>query len=39
MNGTFGEMRTLSEQGDEAAKEWIGHMTTLARSLDLRINP
>ena len=39
LNGTFSEMRAQAEQGDTSAKEWIGHMTTLARSLDLRINP
>ncbi len=28
LNGTFTEMRSLAEHGDEIAKKWVDHMTS-----------
>jgi alpha-amylase/alpha-mannosidase (GH57 family) len=39
LNGTFSEMRSLAEHGDEIAKKWVDHMTSLAEHLDLRLSP
>jgi len=39
LNGTFSEMRSLAEHGDEIAKNWVDHMTSLAEHLDLRLSP
>ena len=37
LNGNFGSMRAQAEQGNEAAKSWMGHITSLAQNLDLRL--
>jgi alpha-amylase/alpha-mannosidase (GH57 family) len=37
LNGNFGSIRAQAEQGDAAAKSWVGHMTSLAENLDLRL--
>jgi len=38
LNGTFSAIRAEAEQGDEAAQSWVGHMTSLAENLDLRLS-
>lgn len=37
LNGIFSAIRAEAEKGNEAAKTWIGHMTSLANILDLRV--
>ena len=37
LNGTFHAMRAQAEQGDQNAKNWVDHMTSLAEHLQLRI--
>jgi hypothetical protein len=37
LNGTFHEMRTEADRGDEYATNWVRHMTSLAENLDLRL--
>ena len=38
LNGTFSEMRIRADNGDELAKKWVEHMTSLAENLDLRLS-
>jgi alpha-amylase/alpha-mannosidase (GH57 family) len=38
LNGTFSAMRAQAEQGNEEAKSWVGHMSSLAENLDLRLS-
>jgi hypothetical protein len=38
LNGTFSAMRTQAEQGNEEAKSWVDHMSSLAENLDLRLS-
>jgi Domain of unknown function (DUF3536) len=38
LNGTFHEMRSRADHGDEIAKKWVDHMTSLAENLDLRLS-
>jgi len=38
LNGTFKEMRAQADTGDEFAKQWLDHMTSLAEHLDLRVS-
>jgi alpha-amylase/alpha-mannosidase (GH57 family) len=38
LNGTFSAMRAQAEQGNEEAKSWINHMSSLAENLDLRLS-
>ena len=37
MNGTLAAVRAEAEKGDETARTWIGHITSLAEELDLRM--
>jgi hypothetical protein len=37
LNGTFPSMRAEAERGDEFAKNWVSHMSSLAEHLDLRL--
>jgi alpha-amylase/alpha-mannosidase (GH57 family) len=37
LDGTFSAIQKEAEQGDEDAKTWIQHISTLAKSLDLRV--
>ena len=38
LNGTFSAMRAQAEQGNEEAKSWVSHMSSLAENLDLRLS-
>jgi alpha-amylase/alpha-mannosidase (GH57 family) len=38
LNGTFSAMREQAEQGNEEAKSWVNHMSSLAENLDLRLS-
>jgi alpha-amylase/alpha-mannosidase (GH57 family) len=38
LNGTFSAMRAQAEQGNEEAKSWVNHMSSLAENLDLRLS-
>jgi alpha-amylase/alpha-mannosidase (GH57 family) len=38
LNGTFSAMRAEAERGNEEAKSWVGHMSSLAENLDLRLS-
>ena len=38
LNGTFSAMRAQAEQGNEEAKTWVSHMSSLAENLDLRLS-
>ena len=37
LDGTFSAIRAEAERGDEEAKTWIRHMSSLAEILDLRV--
>lgn len=37
LDGTFNAMRSEAERGDEAARAWVQHMSSLAKALDLRV--
>jgi hypothetical protein len=37
LNGTFGAIQKQAQQGDQDAKVWIEHMSSLAKSLDLKV--
>lgn len=38
LNGTFSAMRAQAEQGNEEARSWVSHMSSLAENLDLRLS-
>ncbi|MGC2197589.1 MAG: DUF3536 domain-containing protein [Terriglobales bacterium] len=38
LNGNYSRRRVQAEQGDAAAQSWVGHMTSLAENLDLRLS-
>jgi len=38
LNGNYGMKRAQAEQGDSDAQSWVGHMTSLAENLDLRLS-
>lgn len=38
LNGNFSDMRARAERGDAEAQSWVGHMTSLADNLDLRLS-
>jgi alpha-amylase/alpha-mannosidase (GH57 family) len=38
LNGTFSAMREQAEQGNEEARSWVNHMSSLAENLDLRLS-
>jgi hypothetical protein len=37
LDGTFGAIQKDAQQGDQDAKLWIEHMSSLAKSLDLKV--
>jgi len=37
MDGVYSQNRARAEQGDEAARNWVQHFTTLAEKLHLRV--
>ena len=38
LNGNFGAKRAQAEGGDVNAQSWVGHITSLAENLDLRLS-